>query len=102
MTELIKLEQNITDTIKESQIKLGFTPNAVTLFYPLDSLNAITGGELTAEPVQWWAHVERDILVRFFGQYIKISTHTLTWSVTFLCRRAAPALLFQLTRSRGA
>ena len=48
------------------------------------------------------AHVERDILVRFFGQYIKISTHTLTWSVTFLCRRAAPALLFQLTRSRGA
>ena len=38
MTELIKLEQNITDTIKESQIKLGFTPNAVTLFYPLDSL----------------------------------------------------------------
>ena len=49
MTELIKLEQNITDTIKESQIKLGFTPNAVTLFYPLDSLNAITGGELTAE-----------------------------------------------------
>ena len=49
MTELIKLEQNITDTIKESQIKLGFTPNAVTLFYPLDSLNAITGGELTAK-----------------------------------------------------
>ena len=49
MTELIKLEQNITDTIKESQIKLGFTPNAVTLFYPLDSLNAITERELTAE-----------------------------------------------------
>ena len=38
MTELTKLEQNITDTIKESQIKLRFTPNAVTLFYPLDSL----------------------------------------------------------------
>ena len=46
MTALIKLEQNITDTIKESQIKLGFTPNAVTLFYPLDSPKAIKGGEM--------------------------------------------------------
>ena len=49
MAKLTKLEQNITDTIKESQIKLGFTPNAVTLFYPLDSLNAITEDKLSAE-----------------------------------------------------
>ena len=28
------LEKNIVDTIKESQLKLGFTPNPVTLFLP--------------------------------------------------------------------
>lgn len=41
------LEKNIVDTIKESQLKLGFTPNPVTLFYPLESLNLLTGADLS-------------------------------------------------------
>lgn len=41
------LEKNIVDTIKESQLKLGFTPNPVTLFYPLESLNLLTDADLS-------------------------------------------------------
>ncbi len=32
------LKQNILDVIKESQMKIGYTPNAVRLYYPADTL----------------------------------------------------------------
>lgn len=34
-----RLEQNITDVIKEEQIKLGYRSETVRLYYPLTSLN---------------------------------------------------------------
>ena len=49
------------------------------------------------------AHVERDYLTKYFCSLLRISTHTLTWSVTcvkILQRQNHPK--FQLTRSRGA
>ena len=38
-----KLRDNLIYTIKESQIKIGYTPNAVRLNYPVDSLNRLLG-----------------------------------------------------------
>ena len=49
------------------------------------------------------AHVERDGLLWQDGRgAYQISTHTLTWSVTFTFCMVAGSLSFQLTRSRGA
>ena len=48
------------------------------------------------------AHVERDALVKDTSLKIIISTHTLTWSVTYIENTAIEELPFQLTRSRGA
>ena len=48
------------------------------------------------------AHVERDKLRHFMTVKTKISTHTLTWSVTVIFMSFNSPLLFQLTRSRGA
>ena len=85
-----------------------------------------TGGIITAiGHFNSHAHVERDKIINAITHTPDISTHTLTWSVTlteyrvqqlekhfnshahverdiFLYSRTAPALLFQLTRSRGA
>ena len=33
------LKKNIMDVIKESQIKLGFEKNPVTIYYPIEALN---------------------------------------------------------------
>jgi hypothetical protein len=38
-----KLIRNITDQIKESQIKLGYVKETVYLYYPVESLNALLG-----------------------------------------------------------
>ena len=48
------------------------------------------------------AHVERDeqALKKLTDE--RISTHTLTWSVTSVPRKTLLTLSFQLTRSRGA
>ena len=48
------------------------------------------------------AHVERDGVRRFIMLTTKISTHTLTWSVTVAHCIVDIILQFQLTRSRGA
>ena len=48
------------------------------------------------------AHVERDIATLTLSIEISISTHTLTWSVTYSFSSILNAPLFQLTRSRGA
>ena len=49
------------------------------------------------------AHVERDASATWLANTVsKISTHTLTWSVTKRKYRAIKLHRFQLTRSRGA
>ncbi len=48
------------------------------------------------------AHVERDIIMAKWNTFLKISTHTLTWSVTPAFRHSLRMSAFQLTRSRGA
>ena len=48
------------------------------------------------------AHVERDIALYNLVVDLKISTHTLTWSVTALESLCLRRYSFQLTRSRGA
>lgn len=55
------LEKNLTDMIFEQQAKLGFLPETVRLYYPLDSLNRILGTELTAAQMQ-------DALLSFAAQ----------------------------------
>ena len=48
------------------------------------------------------AHVERDTGRVVFTEFNGISTHTLTWSVTYIRSDTMPTITFQLTRSRGA
>ena len=48
------------------------------------------------------AHVERDNIDILHSSNKLISTHTLTWSVTFLGKHKFKHQVFQLTRSRGA
>ena len=48
------------------------------------------------------AHVERDITSTTYKNSRKISTHTLTWSVTYEFKGGMGECQFQLTRSRGA
>ena len=48
------------------------------------------------------AHVERDIIAVLLVGLIVISTHTLTWSVTYHWNSLHRTCRFQLTRSRGA
>lgn len=43
-----ELEKNITDVIKEQQIKLGFMKETVRLYYPMDSLIRMLDMEVTA------------------------------------------------------
>ena len=46
--DISSLEKNITDNIKEAQIKLGYDPMPMSLNYMLSSLNSLLGTELTA------------------------------------------------------
>ena len=48
------------------------------------------------------AHVERDMNLQDAQNAGYISTHTLTWSVTWTYRTHKTQAIFQLTRSRGA
>ena len=48
------------------------------------------------------AHVERDGRRKNSTRIKKISTHTLTWSVTLQVSTVSAIFTFQLTRSRGA
>ena len=38
-----KLLKNMTDQVKEAQLKLGYAPETVRLYYPVASLNEILG-----------------------------------------------------------
>ena len=44
-----KLTDNITELLKEEQVKLGYRPETVRLYYPLTSLNRLLDCELDAE-----------------------------------------------------
>lgn len=46
------LEQNLIDTIKEFEIKLGYSENSIKLYYPLSSLNHLLGAELDIEQAE--------------------------------------------------
>ena len=54
------LKQGLIDLVQESQIKVGYTKNAVGLYYPLDSLNHLLGAEQSADEME-------DSLRRFCG-----------------------------------
>jgi len=56
------LENNITDVIKEEQIKLGYRSETIRLYYPMESINLLLGGnylikELPAVLDQFIKHV---------------------------------------------
>lgn len=42
-----KLEKNICDTIKEGQIKIGYSENPVRLYYPIDSVAELLDIKIT-------------------------------------------------------
>lgn len=41
----MRLEKNISDVIKEEQVKLGYRSEAIRLYYPLQSLNRFLGSD---------------------------------------------------------
>ena len=61
-----------------------------------------TLNNIPAEHFNSHAHVERDTFFPSKTCVQEISTHTLTWSVTYGVCLSATHLAFQLTRSRGA
>jgi len=50
--DFTRLKKNISDIIKEQQIKLGYRKEAVRLYYPLQSLNRLLGTELNENEMQ--------------------------------------------------
>lgn len=40
-----RFTQNLIDQVKEAQIKLGYAKETVRLYYPVESLNALTGAD---------------------------------------------------------
>lgn len=44
------LENHIINTIKESQLKIGYTPNSVTLNYPPESVSRMIGAKISELP----------------------------------------------------
>lgn len=47
-----ELEKNVIDMVKEEQIKLGYGPETVRLYYPLSSLNRFIGEECDVRQMQ--------------------------------------------------
>ncbi len=47
-----QLRQELTDLVRESQIKLGVGTSAIRFFYPVESLNRMLGTALTADEMQ--------------------------------------------------
>lgn len=47
-----RLEQHIIDTVEEQQLKLGYLPETVRLYYPLSSLNCFLEIDATVEKMQ--------------------------------------------------
>ncbi len=56
-----RLEKNLIDVIKEDQVKLGYRSETMRLYYPLKSVNHLTGTELEAEKM-------REVLASFCRQ----------------------------------
>lgn len=51
MADFKKLEENITEVIKEQQIKLGYRRERICLYYPLKSLNRLLGTKCNLEQI---------------------------------------------------
>ncbi len=62
---LQKLLINMTDQVKEAQLKLGYAKETVRLYYPLSSLCAIL--EISPDPAAADSDQEKSREVRFFG-----------------------------------
>ncbi len=62
-TGFARLEQNLIDVIKESQIKLGYDYGALQFFYPLATLNHLLNVQLT--------EAEMLVYLEEFAQYVK-------------------------------
>lgn len=54
-----RLEKNICDTVKEGQIKIGYSEDPVRLYYPIESISEILGTDVADEKVM------TDILLDF-------------------------------------
>lgn len=67
------LKKNVIYVLKESQIKIGYTENAVTLNYPLDSLNRLMETECNFE--------EMGELLKGFCEYAKTELGEIKTSV---------------------
>lgn len=57
-----KLFANVVDVIQEGQLKLGYRPETIRLYYPLNSLNLFLGTQLDAQGMM-------DALAAFAAQY---------------------------------
>ncbi len=63
-----RLEQNLADMVKESQIKLGYSYSVLQLFYPLSSLNHTLQTELSPEEMQTYLVEAADYMKPRMGQ----------------------------------
>ena len=68
----LPLRKNITDVIKESQMKLGFSKNDALLNYPAESLNNLLGENLTTDELSDVLEIFCDSVENDLGR-IKIS-----------------------------
>ena len=113
------LTWSVTHSCKDTLSTFSISTHTLTWSVTLDTLekSAKTEFQLTRSRGAWryqhkgikypsyfnsHAHVERDNILLFPAHTLHISTHTLTWSVTFCKWFNKWAIKFQLTRSRGA
>ncbi len=60
------LKKNISDFIKEEQIKLGYRSESISLYYPLSSLNRFFGTECSvSEMAQMLVAFSEQVKVEF-------------------------------------
>ena len=61
-----RLKWNLTEVLFEQQLKLGYRPGEVRLYYPVGSVQALLGSSLTGEALKaaledWAAREEKDL-----------------------------------------
>ena len=68
MNNFDNLKRHLMDTIKEEQIKLGYSEETIRLYYPLKALNRLMGAQLDTECMT--AHLTgfKDYVKEDFGQ----------------------------------
>ena len=74
-----KLFANVVDVIQEGQLKLGYRPETIRLYYPLNSLNLFLGTQLDAQGMM-------DTLAAFAAQYADVLSR-ISAMPTLICDR---------------